>query len=148
MEEEIKKYRDLIREDLDRVVDFWMTYSIDKENGGFFTCLTADGQVYETSKYGWLQGRQIWMLTKLYQVERFKKADIFEAALAGADFIMSKMKDEKSGKIYFSTTASGEPTKMQRTLYAEVFYVMAMAGMYRITQDVKYKVSICVVRKT
>ena len=29
--------------------------SVDKEHGGFMTCLDADGTVYDTKKYVWLQ---------------------------------------------------------------------------------------------
>jgi len=34
-----------------------MKYSIDKTNGGFYTCLDEQGKVYDTDKFMWLQGR-------------------------------------------------------------------------------------------
>ena len=78
----------------------------------------------------------------------------------GGDFLMSKVKDPASGKVFFSTTRDGKGIKMQRTFYAEVrtslvirkrytknpsiyffqvFYVMAMAGLARVTGLEKYK---------
>lgn len=51
--------------------------------------MTCDGQVYDSHKYGWLQGRQVWTLAKLYNdVERFKTVDVFNAAKHGG-WIMS-----------------------------------------------------------
>ena len=51
---------------------------------GFFNCLTADGQVYDTTKYGWLQGRQVWMYCQLYtSLDRFKKDALLQAAING-----------------------------------------------------------------
>ena len=52
---------------LESVVPFWTRHSPDRENGGFWNCLDRDGRVYDRTKYGWLQGRQVWMLAKLYR---------------------------------------------------------------------------------
>ena len=51
---------------LDKVMPFWMTKSIDHEFGGYFTCIERDGEVYDTDKFIWLQGREVWMLSTLY----------------------------------------------------------------------------------
>jgi len=48
------------------VIPFWEKYSIDKECGGYFTCLDREGKVYDTDKFIWLQGRQTWMFSSLY----------------------------------------------------------------------------------
>ena len=53
---------------------------------------------------------------------------------------MKYFKDPSTGKVYFSTTRDGKPTKIQRTVFAEVFYCMAMAGLAKATQQTKYKV--------
>ncbi len=53
---------------------------------GFFTCLTKDGKVYDATKYGWLQGRQVWMYTQLYsKIARFNQKQILDAAVKGND---------------------------------------------------------------
>ena len=49
----------------DRVLPFWEKYSPDHVNGGYFNCLDRDGKVYDTTKYIWLQARQVWMFSKL-----------------------------------------------------------------------------------
>lgn len=53
---------------------FWLEKSLDKENGGYFTCLTRAGEVYNTNKFVWLQGREVWMFAYLYcNVEKKKE---------------------------------------------------------------------------
>jgi N-acylglucosamine 2-epimerase len=37
-------YRDTL---LHNIIPFWMQHSIDHTNGGYFTCLDRQGQVYE-----------------------------------------------------------------------------------------------------
>ena len=41
-----------------------------------------------------------------------------------------------------SESRSGEPVKVQRTIFSEVFYVMAMSSLYTLTSQEKYKVII------
>src|SRR5574338_248724 len=68
----LRTYAERYRENLlESVIPFWMKHSVDREHGGFFTCLERDGTVFDTRKYVWLQGRQVWMLSKLWnEVER------------------------------------------------------------------------------
>ena len=62
---------------LDNVVPFWLTYSQDTQFGGYFTCLLRNGQVFDTDKFIWLQGRQVWFFSFLYnKVENIDLADI------------------------------------------------------------------------
>ena len=56
---------------------------------------------------------------------------------------MTHFKDPVTSKVYFSTTRDGKPTKVQRTVFAEIFYSMAMAGLAKATKEAKYKASQC-----
>ena len=46
---------------LDNVLPFWLENSQDHEYGGYFTCLDREGRVFDTDKFIWLQGREVWM---------------------------------------------------------------------------------------
>jgi len=52
-----EKYRSEL---LDNIIPYWQRNSVDRENGGFFTCLDRQGRVYDTDKFIWLQCRQVW----------------------------------------------------------------------------------------
>lgn len=68
------------------IIPFWEKNSIDKEHGGYFTSLDREGGVYDTDKFVWLQARQVWLFSMLYnQVE--KKEEWLEIAKRG-DFIV------------------------------------------------------------
>lgn len=51
---------------LDNVLPFWLENSQDHEYGGYFTCLDREGRVFDTDKFIWLQGREVWMFSMLY----------------------------------------------------------------------------------
>lgn len=114
IKEEIASILQSITNQLDKCVQFWLDHSIDLEYGwvksyctqwtcstrhfstlgvlmitllffrGYFNCLARDGTVYDETKYGWLQGRQVWMLATLYnEVERFHTSQVLNAAIHG-----------------------------------------------------------------
>ena len=58
-----KQYKDEL---LKNILPFWMRYSQDLEYGGYYTCLKRNGDVFDTDKFIWLQGRQVWMFSMLY----------------------------------------------------------------------------------
>ncbi|XP_054043773.1 N-acylglucosamine 2-epimerase [Rissa tridactyla] len=53
--------------ELDSVIAFWERHSHDPQHGGFFSCLSRDGTVYDETKYVWMQGRQVWVYSRLYR---------------------------------------------------------------------------------
>lgn len=136
----LEEWRKHVRAQLDTVVDFWLKHSHDTEHGGFFTCIGRDGQVYDEMKYVWLQGRQVWMYCRLYRtMERFHKPEILEAAKAGGAFLrkFARVSDGSSSqwKCAFCLTREGKAVKVQRTIFSECFYILAMDELSRVTGD-------------
>ena len=37
--------------------ELWMKYGLDTQNGGIYTCVGRDGQLLDTTKSVWFQGR-------------------------------------------------------------------------------------------
>ena len=64
-----KYFEDLLKfyeKELDQTLDFWYDHGYDKKNGGFFTCLERNGDVFDTDKAVWAQGRGLWVFSKAY----------------------------------------------------------------------------------
>ena len=51
---------------LNDIIPFWLRHSKDKEFGGYLTCLDSKGEVFDTDKFIWLQCRQVWCFSMLY----------------------------------------------------------------------------------
>ena len=117
------------RDLLTNVVPFWDTHSLDKDFGGYFTALARNGSRLEDTKYSWLQARAVWTWSRLYndlrnRVPGHVSQRWFENASLGAGFL-PRLKDDATGRLYFSTTRDGIPLHFQRKPYAAVFYVLA-----------------------
>jgi N-acylglucosamine 2-epimerase len=128
------QYRDEL---LNNIIPFWETKSIDEKNGGFFTCLNRTGSVYDTDKFMWLQGRQVWTFSMLYDKvaanENWKTI-----AIHGAEF-MKKYGRDAEGNWYFSLTADGKPLVQPYNIFSDCFAAMGFGALYKITDDEGYK---------
>lgn len=122
---------------LGSVIPFWVRHSVDWDQGGYFTCLDRDGTVYDPRKYVWLQGRQIWMFSRLYnQVE--PRPGWLEIAAHGMRFLLGHARDAQ-GRYYFRLARDGSPSFFQRKPYAAVFAVMALAEYARTGAGPEYR---------
>ncbi|XP_046308925.1 N-acylglucosamine 2-epimerase isoform X4 [Marmota monax] len=139
--ETLRAWKERMEQELDRVVAFWMEHSHDQEHGGFFTCLGRDGQVYDNLKYVWLQGRQVWMYCRLYRkFQRFRRSELLDSAKAGGEFLLRYARvAPPDKKCAFVLTQSGLPVKVQRTIFSECFYTMAMNELWRVTGEERYQ---------
>ena len=115
------------------MIPFWLRHSLDRQHGGYFTCLTREGVVYDSRKYIWLQGRAVWMFSKLYN-ELEQHAEFLDAARLILDFLRRHARDEQ-GRYYFSLTREGRPSFYQRKPYSAVFAMLGMLEFSKATND-------------
>jgi N-acylglucosamine 2-epimerase len=107
------------------VIPFWEQHSIDWEQGGYFTCLDRQGKVYDTDKFIWLQNRQVWIFSMLYnQVE--PREDWLKIAANGAHFLAKNGRDAE-GNWYFSLARNGEPLVQPYNIFSDCFAAMAFS---------------------
>ncbi len=110
---------------LQDVIPFWEKYSLDREQGGYFTCLDRTGKVYDTDKFIWLQNRQVWMFSTLYnQLE--KRSDWLNIAAHGANFLAEHGRDQ-DGNWYFSLDRAGNPLIQPYNIFSDCFAAMAFS---------------------
>jgi N-acylglucosamine 2-epimerase len=128
-----KQYRDEL---LDGVLPFWLQHSIDSEYGGYFSCLERDGKVFDTDKFIWLQGREVWMFSMLYnKVE--KRQEWLDAAIHGAEFL-KKYGHDGELNWYFSLDRAGAPLVEPYNIFSYTFATMAFGQLSLATGSEEY----------
>lgn len=127
-----KFYKDAL---LLNCIPFWEKNSLDYNNGGYFTCLDRQGRIYDTDKFAWLQGRQAWTFSMLYnQVE--PKDKWLEIAGLGIDFLRKFGRDSE-GNFYFSFTEQGSPLIQPYNIFSDCFAAMAFAQYGKGKKDIQ-----------
>jgi len=121
---------------LDNILPFWLQKSQDKECGGYFTCLDRQGNVFDTDKFIWLQGRQVWLFSMLYnKVE--KKREWLDCAIEGAEFL-KKYGHDGNYNWYFSLTREGKPLIDPYNIFSYTFASMAFGQLSLATGNEEY----------
>lgn len=115
------------------VIPFWDQHSIDREMGGYFTCLERDGRVFDTDKFMWLQAREVWMYSKLFTSCRPEKR-WGELAKHGADFMTQHGRD-RNGDWYFALDRRGRPLVEAYNIFSDCFAAVAFAEYHRASGD-------------
>ena len=124
------------RELLENVLPFWLDNSQDREFGGYFTCLNRDGSVFDTDKFVWLQGREVWMFSMLYN-RLSKNPEWLDCAEQGARFLMAHG-FTGDHDFYFSLTREGRPIVQPYNIFSNTFACMAFAQLAQATGKDEY----------
>lgn len=122
---------------LEEVIPFWLNFSQDLTCGGYYSCLNRDGSVYDTDKFIWLQGREVWMFASLYnKVE--KNPEWLECAIQGADFL-DRYGHDGQYNWYFSLTREGKPLVAPYNIFSYTFAAMAFGQLSLATGNKHYE---------
>ncbi len=123
-------YRDGLLQD---TVPFWVPRAIDKEFGGYTTLRLQNGDLLDTDKSIWFQGRFSWTLSTLYnQVEQ--NPEWLAAAKSGLDFLR-KHGFDTDGRMFFHVEQDGTPIRKRRYFFSECFMTVALAAYAHATSD-------------
>ncbi|RZL98608.1 MAG: AGE family epimerase/isomerase, partial [Pedobacter sp.] len=83
----MNKFSEIYKDELlNNIIPFWLKHSKDDEHGGYFSCLDRQGKVFDTDKFMWLQGREVWMFATLYDKMEANE-EWLKMAVHGADFM-------------------------------------------------------------
>lgn len=121
---------------LEDVVPFWFPRSVDREHGGYFTCLNRDGSLLQSDKAVWFQGRMAWMLATLYN-DLERREEWLAEARSGVEFL-TRHGFDTDGRMFYSVTADGRPLRKRRYLFSECFAIIAFAAYAKASGEKAY----------
>jgi len=122
------QFRDGLLED---TLPFWMKHGMRGGEGGVSTCLGRDGELLDSDKAVWPQGRFAWLLATLSS-DFEARPEWLEATNSCLGFLDKHGFDE-NGRMYFLLTDQGQPLRKRRYAYSEAFACMAFAARAKCT---------------
>jgi len=128
-----QQYKDEL---LNNVVPFWLQHSQDKQYGGYFTCLDRKGEVFDTDKFIWLQGREVWLFSMLYNNVEHNPLWL-QSAEQGGEFL-KKFGHDGNFNWYFSLTREGKPLIEPYNIFSYTFAAMAFGQLGKATGNQEY----------
>jgi len=125
--------KELYLKEIVECLEFWMENGVDRQFGGYLTCLDREGKVFSTYKSVWFQGRGMYIFAKAYNTIE-KRPEWLEAARLGYEFLKRYCYDADR-RMFFIVTRDGTPVQKRRYYFSETFAVTGCAEYYKATGD-------------
>ncbi len=129
---EWKGLRNEMEGELNRILDYWETHSVDSERGGFFGRIDENNKVYANAPRGSvLNARILWAFSAAFR--HTKKPEHLKLASRAFDYIRDFLRDKEYGGLYWSVDYRGQPLETHKQVYAQAFGIYAMSEYFRVS---------------
>lgn len=133
---DLSKYIPQYRQEIEKMADFWLKWSVDTTFGGYFCAISAKGEVTDTDKYVRWQGQQAYTFAKLYQ-QTVTRPEWLEYAKNGADFLLQFASDSKDNW-YATTDRMGHLVQPAADAQPEAFAAAAWGTLALVSAEEIY----------
>jgi cellobiose epimerase len=115
----------------ENIVPFWLSKSLDRQNGGYIINHDAKGNPNPAGSKGIVtQARQVWLFSRLAR-EGYRKSETLNAAHHGFKFLAAKMWDRSNGGFFWEVDAAGEKRiRPKKHMYGQSFGLYALGEYY------------------
>ena len=116
------------------ILHFWQTKMVDRENGGFYGRIDAQGVLHpEAEKGAILNARILWSFSAAYRV--LGLPEYLEMATYAKDYFLEHFIDKEYGGVYWSVDYKGRPLNTRKQFYAIGFALYGLSEYARATGD-------------
>ncbi len=127
--DELEVYKTELSHELSRILDYWIKYTIDKDNGGFVGRIDSEEHVIADSPKGSvLNARILWSFSAAYNLD--KNGDYLNYAERAYQYIIDHFIDKEHGGVYWMVDYKGNPLDTKKQVYAIAFTIYALSEYY------------------
>ncbi len=140
----LSTFKNEVRDELFRILDYWQEYSIDHQNGGFYGTVNEKNEpVPNAEKSVVVNSRILWTFSSaIIFIKTHPELYIYTERLANYenickrayDYLIAHFWDHKNGGVYWNVDAQGKAISTPKSLYGHSFFVYGMSEYYRATQ--------------
>jgi mannobiose 2-epimerase len=115
----------------ENILPFWMRYTVDRENGGFYGTVTCDLKVEKAApRASVINTRILWTFSA---ASRLVGPEYRETADWAYAYILDKFWDKEHGGVYWMLDYQGNPISDRKQIYAQAFAIYGLVEYYRAT---------------
>jgi cellobiose epimerase len=134
MKDVLFKYRSELERELENILAYWMRYTLDTSNGGFFGKIDHYNKVYpEAPKGSVLNARILWTFSAAYNLT--KKQEYLSVAQRAFLYLEQHFIDKEFGGVFWTVDHKGQPLDTKKQIYAMAFAVYGLTEFYSASQD-------------
>jgi cellobiose epimerase len=127
--------RDEVEQELrQRILPFWIERAVDRERGGFFGQVDADGRPDpHAPKAGLLHARILWAFARAYR--HCGDPAYRDMARRAAAYLVGTFRDPRHGGLYWTVDRDGQALEPHKQTYLQAFGVYGLAEHAHATGD-------------
>jgi len=127
-------FREEVKQELLRIMEYWINYTPDKEREGFYGRVDKDNVPDKNADKGIVvTSRILWTFSAAHQLFPNKEYPVL--AKRAYDYLVKYFIDNQYGGVYWSVAADGSPKEIKKQLYGHSFAVYSLSEYYKITKD-------------
>lgn len=132
----LKQFKSDLSKELCKILDYWIKYSVDEINGGFYGRIDHENRSYpEAPKGSVMYSRILWAFSAAYNYTG--KKEYKQIAKRAFDYIIENMIDIDFGGIYWTVDHKGGPLETKKQIYALSFAIYGFSEYYQSSGDEK-----------
>ncbi len=134
MDSKLKAFKLEIREEIQRILEWWREYSPDDLNGGFEGEIDQSNQrVPHADKGSVLHARILWAFSAAFNL--FRREVDRRLAYRAYEFIVERFYDKTWSGVFWSVQANGQIRSDRKQIYAIAFTIYGLAEFYKVTGE-------------
>lgn len=132
----LDQYKGELYKELESILAYWMTNTIDDQYGGFIGKIDDKNISYRNAQKGSvLNARILWTFSAAYDI--IKNKEYLVTANRAFEYILEHFIDKKYGGVFWSVDYSGKPLDTKKQVYAIAFTIYACSEYYKCSGDDK-----------
>ncbi|MEQ1797882.1 MAG: AGE family epimerase/isomerase [Lacibacter sp.] len=126
----LTQYKSEMKEELNTILSYWMKYTIDKEQGGFYGSINNENIPDRTAPKGIvLNSRILWTFSAAYEFT--KEQSHLNTAETALSYIIDHFIDHEYGGVFWSVNPAGKMMDGRKQIYGIAFCIYGMAAYYK-----------------
>ena len=126
----LTRYKSEMKEELSTILSYWMSYTVDKEQGGFYGSINNENIPDRIAPKGIvLNSRILWTFSAAYEFT--EEQSHLNTAETAFNYIISHFIDHEYGGVFWSVNPAGEMMDGRKQIYGLAFCIYGMAAYYK-----------------
>ena len=130
----LNTYQQQMKAALENILHFWMHYTKDATNGGFYGKVNNDNEPdIHADKGVVMHARILWTFAAAFRYTHNKEHK--DMAKYAYDYLLKNFKDETYGGVYWSIDAAGKMKEGKKQIYGLAFVIYALSEWHAASND-------------
>lgn len=125
-----------VKRELQNILNYWSTYTVDHENGGFYGKIDNENVITKKAPKGSvLNARILWTFSAAYN--QIRNPEYLQLAKRSFDYFKAYFMDQEYGGVYWSVDYNGNPLNDKKQIYALAFALYGLSEYHLAVGDEK-----------